>query len=404
MSSIYGQLAIQAGGGTTGGLLAQRPGTSGSNSGGNEGPAWIQNPKKRTIPNHLIPKRKPGFQITSTANDKKDDKSKGDFLQSNGSSPFNLLSFGSSHQRKSLNLDNRANSSLYDTTAGDITKYDETMNNTMNDDFNAYGMDDDLPPSRSIYDLNDEILLSLDKPNSQHNESFINKDPKDYNNIFNKNDSKVKAISSGEKVEDKLIHPLQKGESAILVFGYPESMANQVIQRFQEFGTILEDFDVNKNKKFRDFSAKQRETILPCFSGKSWVKITYDNPASALDSLQENGTIFNGVLLGVIPYTKDSIEKLQNRKLTENEDIGGGINLVNNLDNTHKVDNAATNGDTSDVQASYVSRLEIKDGSNLFLKSDSTDPSKPNPDNKSDNENLGAVGTVFKYIFGFNEL
>nr|3P3D_A Chain A, Nucleoporin 53 [Meyerozyma guilliermondii] len=117
---------------------------------------------------------------------------------------------------------------------------------------------------------------------------------------------------------------LSNGELAILVFGYPETMANQVIAYFQEFGTILEDFEVLRKPQAMTVGLQDRQ-FVPIFSGNSWTKITYDNPASAVDALLENGAVFNGVLLGVIPYTKDAVERLQKRKLTSSEDIGSGI-------------------------------------------------------------------------------
>lgn len=339
----------------------------------NNEPTWQNYPVKRVIPNHITSKRKPGFQIS----EKKLTKEPSQI------SSFTPVSFGS--PRKPVPLESRMNSSkLYDTTS-DVTRYDDTINKTI--DF-SMEVDDDLPPSRSIYDLNDEILLNLDRP-ATHQELFLNKDPKNYSNVFNRQE--VEPNPKDAPRED--VNPLEHGESAILVFGYPESIANSVIQYFQEFGTILEDFEVNKNRLYKTINAKN-DKIISCLSGNSWVKITYDNPALAIEALLQNGMVFNGSLLGVIPYTKDSVEKLQNRKLGEGEDIGSGFE--------YKTPNfKSQEPEEKDLGNSNFAKLQVKDGSKLFVSKE--DP-KSTIDTKNNNENLGVVGNIMKYVFGFNEL
>lgn len=339
-------------------------------------PSWSSYPVKRVIPNHITSKRKPGFQVSTGKKEKTKDINP-------ATNSFNTISFGSP-RKPGTAIDSRKSnaSNLFDTTA-DVTKFDETINKTVTDEFSLYDtMDEDLPPSRSLFDFNDEILLDLDKPNN-HNESFINKDPKSYSNVFNKT-----GISNESKSKKEPLNPLEHGESAILVYGYPEHMANQIIQYFQKFGTILEDF---QTKGFK--TGKPKEKMIPCFTGNSWVKITYDNPASALEALLHNGMVFNGSLIGVQPYTKDTIEKLQNRKLGDAEDIGSGIEFKSmTYENQEPVDNTDLNNTTS-------SRSEIKDGSKIFLTKDNN-----KIDTKNNNENLGIFGNIMKHVFGFNEL
>lgn len=361
----------------------------------NTDPAWFSNPKRRTIPNHLVPKKKSAFQITPSSSSKKDSKTRDLLASTSNPTEFNLLSFGS-NQRRSLaagQLDRSASvGSAFDAAQ---QHYDETINDTFHEDL-FYTNNDDLPPARSIYDLNDEVLISLNKPASLHADSFINKDPKAFNNVFNKDGQNSAKNTQNEPENLKKTNPLDHSEAAVLVFGYPEAMANQVISHFQEFGSILEDFDVTKRKTALVREPTHSKPIAPIFSGKSWVKITYDNPSLALDALQENGSVFNGVLLGVIPYTKNSIEKLQKRKLTATEDIGGGIDLASG-DKAKKLD-----AGENDIQASYVNRMDIKDGASFFLKANAND-SKSNPDKKND-EKLGLVGSALKFFFGFHEL
>lgn len=357
----------------------------------NTDPAWFSNPKRRTIPNHLVPKKKSGFQISPSSASKKDSKTRDLLASTSNPTEFNLLSFGSS-QRRSLAAGQPDRSASVGSAFDQTQHYDETINDTINEDL-FYTNNDDLPPTRSIYDLNDEVLISLNKPASLHADSFINKDPKTFNNVFNKETAKS---TQNEPKDTQKTNPLDHSEAAVLVFGYPESMAGQVIAHFQEFGSVLEDFDVSRRKNMLVRETSKPRPIAPIFSGKSWVKVTYDNPALALDALQENGSVFNGVLLGVIPYTKNSIEKLQKRKLTGPEDIGGGIDLSSG-DKSKKLE-----AGENDIQASYVKRMDIKDGASFFLKANAAD-SKSETEKKND-ENLGTVGKAMKFFFGFHEL
>lgn len=409
MSSLFGQNIVNNNN-------VQQPGINVDN----QQPVWFQNQKRRTIPNHLVPKKKTGFQITTSSGRGKNNESIGvlgpggsgsSYLTSNDSNSsalaskdqFSLVSFGN-QQRKSLSLlDKNGSVTLFD---NELTKYDETINETLHEEPYIHANGDDLPPTRSIYDLNDEILASLNKP-VQHIDSFINKDPKNFNNVFNKADGVADKEAAVTQEKRKSINPLVNNEAAILVFGYPESISNQIIQHFKEFGDILENFEVNQKKNsLLNISHQQQSKLVPIFSGKSWVKITFDNPASAADALQENGAVFNGVLLGVIPYNKNSIEKLQKRKLTDSEDIGGRNNNFSFLGTTTPEDSTGTPNAAPTAPAnpsSYTTRLDIKDGSQFFLKTDG-DQSKINGQQNPNEEKLGFFGKVSKYVFGFHEL
>lgn len=360
-------------------------------------PAWFQNSSKRVIPNHLVPKKKLGFHLSAVSSNKKDSTEKKALAPGSfNSTDFNMITFGNRVHRNST-------ASFGET----LVFLGENTTNLDNDDLPLYNNSEDLPPTRSLYDLNDEVFISLNRP-AQHTESFINKDPRSFNNVFARGE-KPKATE-----DDKILtNPLHHSESAILVFGYPENMANQVIGHFLEFGTVLEQFEASKSTKSSVFDAPtgafpttpdpKKMPPPPIFSGKSWVKLTYDNPSSAIDALQESGTVFNGVLVGVVPYTKDAVEKLQKRKLSVSEDIGGGLQILAHSE-TNKVDKGVI-GDSNDMQASYIKRLEVKDGSELFLKahSGSGDPLKPGEERKN-GQKLGLFGSISNYLFGFHDL
>lgn len=367
----------------------------------NKEPAWLENSNRRVIVNHLVPKKKLTFELAASKNAK--DPAATNSTNSFVSTDFNGITFGNKLHR---------NSSAGLADASMIVFQGANDSTAENDDLPLYNNSEDLPPPRSLMDLNDEFLLSLGKP-AQQADSFLNKDPRTLSNVFNRDVDK----SSSEDPK-ATANPLAHSETAVLVFGYPESMANQVISHFADFGTILEDFEAVRKSKaspysqfgdlapagaFKSSSTTERKRISapPMFCGKSWVKLTYDNPASAIDALQESGSVFNGALIGVVPYTKDTLEKLRNRKITSAEDIGGGLQGLAHVE-TNKVDQRVI-GDSSDLLASYINRIDVKDGSEFFLKlTTGGDPGKSA--GKLDSKKLGLWGTVSSYFFGFHDL
>lgn len=377
-------------------------------------PPWLQASTKRVIPNHLVPKKKIGFQLSTVASksdkpSESNDASKPS-LDKLANSDFNLISFGNNIHRNST-------ASFADSLAlvpvESSTEKSHGHSSLENpEDLPLYNYNDDLPPPKSLYDLNDEAFLSFTRP-TQNTNSFMNKDPKSFHNAFDKLSAQLPpAAADNNPAGVSSLHHL---ESAILVFGYPESMANQVIAHFLEFGLILENLEAAKStpkvsartvfegQGVGSFNADKNlanSTQPPIFSGKSWVKLTYDNPSSAMDALQECGSVFNGAIIGVVPYTKDTVEKLQKRKLSDLEDIGAGLPDLHQL--LHPTVDSAVIGDSNDIQASYIKRLDIKDGSELFLKA--TKGNNQNPLQKNNNQKLGLWGTISNYLFGFHDL
>lgn len=297
--------------------------------------SWDKKTLKRVIPNHLMPRRKLGFHAKKET--KKALPAPGD---------FSALTF--------------------DAKAFETPSFD--------DDLPLYSNSKDVPPPRSLYDLDKVELPQPEKA------EFLNKDPHNFTSVFSR---EPEAKPQEEKA------PLAHSESAVLVFGYPEHMANQVIAYFSEFGRVLEKFEVVQPKAMLAttgaFPVEEKTGATPpIFSGKSWVKLTYDNPALAVDALQESGNVFNGALIGVVPYSRATVEKLQKRKLSGSEDVGG----------FHVAPERAKSD--SAEEKTYIKRYDMKDGLELFLKA------PPQSDTKG--ELRGVLGAVANYLFGFGEL
>ncbi|RLV92252.1 Nucleoporin ASM4 [Spathaspora sp. JA1] len=363
--------------------------TNGSNS------WYAQNQKRRIIPNHLIPKKKPGFQITESTTSKKSSSSKPNtssgLLILGDSHQFNMLSFGNQQQQRKTTISQGMLFGGGDDDVNDTTIID-------NDETNSEGnsgllvYQDDLPPNKSLFELNEKVNKPIDQI-----DSFINKDPRKFNNLFNKGEQVE--VDTSKPVEEQP-NQLSHSESAILVFGYPESLSNQVLQLFTQFGDILEDFQINQPKSsLYNSSNNSKQIIVPIFSGPNWVKITFDNPKSAIEALQENGTVFNGVLLGVIPYHKSALENLQKRSLIKSEDIGE-MNLNIQLQNVQEKNPQPPQVNEVKEVPTNTSRLDIKEGKQFFVTPEGLDLK-----NKQTNqEKLSWIGTISKYVFGFHDL
>ncbi|KAL6451563.1 ASM4 Nucleoporin ASM4 [Candida maltosa Xu316] len=404
-------------------------------------PTWFQNQKKRTIPNHLVPKKKASFQIGTNSNNNKKSSSSALHPSLISDDQYNLLSFGTNNRKtitgSSLLDKNTSVGSLFDvqlsssnTTIDDLTKIDDSF------DGGNDNIDSDLPPKKSMFDLGTESSKNLNVDNSKI-DSFMNKDPTKFTNVFNVNKStqdleklKINDVNGTETSKKDIIKELKHYNSAIIVFGYPEHLSLEIIKFFNNFGKILEEFnEAGGNDRhyattlvnLRNSQNSNNGKIMPIFSGKHWIKLTYDNPNSALQALQENGNVFNGSIIGVVPYHKSIIEKLEKRKIFTNDDIGDGnldipldkineiINqqskIVNN--NSTKSQDINTGAGTTTTTATSYNVLDIKPADNhFFLKNDSsndkTQKEKANEDKNK--EKLGMLGTLSKYIFGFHDL
>ncbi|RCK59607.1 Nucleoporin ASM4, partial [Candida viswanathii] len=375
-------------------------------------PSLVPNQKKRTIPNHLVPKKKPSFHLGTNNNNSKNKKSNALHPSLISDDQFNLLSFGTNN-RKTITgplLDKNTSVVVYltynlTTQLWDLTKIDDTFDGSIDN------IDTDVPPKKSMFDLGTEsskpCLLT-----------------RNLTHLFTKTQNRS-LISLTERDKDSAkINHLKNYNLAIIVFGYPESLSLEIIKFFESFGKILENFDdgsKNVNSTLLNLSTSQSSTngkIIPIFSGKHWIKLTYDNPNSALQALQENGNVFNGSIIGVVPYHKSIIEKLEKKQIFANDDIGDGdldipldkineiINKQSKIVNNQEI--GQPNGDAAPATGtSYTNRLDIKPADDhFFLKSDQTgDKSKTSKTDEAKNkEKLGVLGTISKYVFGFHDL
>lgn len=358
--------------------------------------------------------------------------------------------------------DDLSNSSNSITYTDKLLKSDPTKYN------NAFSKPD---RRRSLAELNnDNIDISTGDDNNGDDSQNQNKDDivakglgassKPANNLpFVTNVTYSKQIAPAKK---DVFNSLT-GEYAVIIFGYDDEMFEEVILYFARFGKISENFNIADNRintsfiasapfvpindsliadqsmsaglgstksvstfsgrinntasmkyssRIADQSNSTQKKSHPIFIGKQWVKITYDNIASAIRALRENGISLDGsnAVIGVIPYTKESLEALLHSKIPNDEDVGDSFSDFNA---TTVFAPAAVSSEASKklfpgsdiatlLQYSHNGTALSTDGSSLKLK-DGKDLFKSNV-KKEKAANGSIVGTLMKYMLGSTDV
>lgn len=308
---------------------------------------------------------------------------------------------------------------------------------TQSSDIATYIESNEAPPTKSLYDWKREdefgslqsttsmptsIEVSLKQGISSNTPNVF--DRSSVENGIKKNRDEI-SEGTGEK---------KSQESAVLVFGYPESISNQIIQHFSKFGNILEDFEVLRGVTGINISSNtirlrsQSKDALPpkkypIFTGDGWVKLTYDSPSSALRALQENGTVYGGTMIGCVPYSKVSVEQLASCKIDKADDIGAlGYNLSMTISGGNGSELASqrsgdAHGNARDSRFAFSARkVDVKDGRQLFVHNGSYSHNgntffknieqrlREQEVHASEQKNPGIVGRVNNWLFGWNDL
>ncbi|GCE98202.1 hypothetical protein ZYGM_003495 [Zygosaccharomyces mellis] len=422
-------------------------GVSGSSTNGlqtQREPEWFNNPKKRAIPQSIVKrttKRSPSADSSHTDNDSG---------SSTVRSGFNSIAFGTKRN-----------------TGG--FQSSQIAKPTTNIEKNTGILIDsnEAPPSISLYDWQreDDFGTTLPQLNSG---SLLPNDVQVTSQALSSNIKKGASIGSEFNAFDKgsiaktdsqnrcegstdISENLGKNhnESAVIVFGYPESISNMIITHFSKFGYILEDFEVLRsssgiNTATLRLRGSKPGRKYPIFTGDGWVKLTYDSPSSALRALEENGCVYGGSLIGCVPYNKRAVEQLASCKIEKEDDIGnlnfsvasstftnGGSDALESEENMSSatsaqqfvndnqdrkghspMKNTANNLLEHPKVAHPTRRLDIKDGKSLFVHNGAADnhyflrslERKMRQQEENNQKQSNILHKVNNWLFGWNEL
>ncbi|AMD21733.1 HFL123Cp [Eremothecium sinecaudum] len=368
-------------------------------------PSWFHNPRKRTIPQTIIKRSsKPTTSEGATSTSSSGNSS------SAPNSGFGLISFGS---KKSTIFNSRSTTQGTDVlTSGNLIDSNEA------------------PPMKSLYDLQreDEFGSVMPASNESNKKSLALGKTKETTSMRNVFDRDVQQQENQEEQANSAA-ATNHNESAVLVFGYPESISNQIILHFSKFGNILEEFEVLRgvsgmnNAILRAAHSQNLENHkkYPIFTGDGWIKLTYDSPSSALRALQENGTVYGGSLIGCVPYNKQAVEQLASCRIEKSDDIGG-VNFSVNQTPNNNLPSSSSNNESQQIPPPHdedharftfsTRKLDLKDGASLFVHSGNSHNHnflKNLEDRMRQHEaqvqaNTGIVNKINSWLFGWNDL
>ena len=213
---------------------------------------------------------------------------------------------------------------------------------------------------------------------------------------------------------------------SVIVYGFDDDYFSLIVEHFAKYGKIMENLvisdynyyygafgNVIAHDKLVDVDDKEKSSLdskkkdldsFPLFLGPQWVKITYDNPNSAIRALADNLTDDGkGNVLGVLPYRRQDLEILLSHEIPTELNIGEGLHgLSHELELEKRLaDNeigkylSIARGDTLDSPNGTkrnASSLTVKDGTNLLLKTKK----------ESDGKNIWHKGMGF--LFGEGEI
>lgn len=385
-------------------------------------PSWFDNPRKRTIPQTIIKRSaKPSSSDGSAPNGNSSSSS-------NAKTGFGAITFGS-----------KKSTSIFNSSTGGPTGNSDALSKGILIDSN------EAPPTKSLYDWQREdefgTVVPVASPESMTNTLPLPKpkEPSTMRNVFDR-DSQNVADKHEKQQHNNNCSATQTNESAVLVFGYPESISNQVIAHFSKFGNILEDFEVLRGVsgmntatiRLHSSNGNERKSHkkYPIFTGDGWIKLTYDSPSSALRALQENGSVYGGCLVGCVPYSKSAVEQLASCKIDKVDDVGSvnfSVAMIPNNSANPTTSANGTNTSTAVEQGREVTnpqdhtrftlstrKLDIKDGKSLFVHNGTNSSNSHNflksledrmrEQETTDQKNTGILSKVNNWLFGWNDL
>lgn len=158
---------------------------------------------------------------------------------------------------------------------------------------------EDPPPTRSIYDIDVPSSLTISHKPDASSSSLA---------------PRSATPSTGAQIANAGRPKAADHSLSVVIFGFPSSVTPAVVAHFSKFGNIAENVDSSNRIPIMSTPTNKnfRAPPTPIQTGKNWLKITYDNPASASRAIQENGTIIAGqFVVGCIAVTAQNYKEFE---------------------------------------------------------------------------------------------
>ncbi|KAG5361342.1 Nucleoporin NUP53 [Yarrowia sp. C11] len=165
--------------------------------------------------------------------------------------------------------------------------------------------EEELPPTQSIYDSRGSPFSAARRGNSagsgmRRSETFSS------NPTAARKTLRATASFNHANTPRKMAMG-NDGNLSVVVYGFPQHLTPSIVSHFGNFGEIMENVEPSDASFGLSTTPVKRPppgNRPPVFAGRNWIKITYDNKASVIRALAEDGSQFAGqYVIGCKPYT-----------------------------------------------------------------------------------------------------
>lgn len=266
--------------------------------------------------------------------------------------------------------------------------------------------EEELPPTQSIYDSRGSPFSAARRGNSagsgmRRSETFSSNSSNHINNHINNNHTAARKTLRATASFNHASNTPRKmalgndGNLSVVVYGFPQHLTPSIVSHFSNFGEILENVEPSDASFGLSTTPVKRPppgNRPPVFAGRNWIKITYDNKASVIRALAEDGSQFAGqYVIGCKPYTPSQMrdfDAISASMLDSHDamDLDSPIKPKAKLETQQQQQQnkslypnpSASSSDrtlprtTSLPALNGAKRLEIRDGTNTVFKQPST--------------------------------
>lgn len=241
--------------------------------------------------------------------------------------------------------------------------------------------EEELPPTQSIYDSRGSPFGATRRGGSSG--SAMRRSETFSNNTAPRKTLRATASFNHANTPRKIALG-NDGNLSVVVYGFPQHLTPTIVSHFSNFGEILENVepsDASFGLSTTPVKRPPQGHRPPVFAGRNWIKITYDNKASVIRALAEDGTQFAGqYVIGCKPYTPSQqrdFDAISASMLDNNDAMDMDFQDSPSKPPTKSAlypnpSERSLPRTTSMPALNGAKRLEIRDGTNTVFKTPST--------------------------------
>lgn len=254
--------------------------------------------------------------------------------------------------------------------------------------------EEELPPTQSIYDSRGSPFSAARRGNSagsgmRRSETFssninINNHSSNHHTSARKTLRATASFNHASSNTPRKMALGNDGNLSVVVYGFPQHLTPSIVSHFSNFGEILENVEPSDASFGLSTTPVKRPppgNRPPVFAGRNWIKISYDNKASVIRALAEDGSQFAGqYVIGCKPYTPSQMRDFDAISASMLDSHVMDVDMQESpvkpkaqQQQQQSVNPNRTLPRTTSLPAlNGAKRLEIRDGTNTVFKQPST--------------------------------